>query len=164
MEEDDESTLSSQVSADNLLPSGKRSRPDSGGVAVSQESGLWLYAGKNKPVGIAQPFPKKESIDVDDSVELKSELRSGGVGFKGSKVVDVPGKSFLKGGGTESDSDSTSTFEFQFEPPSSSDDEEDRVDGTEGLQLKGPTMTNISGGKDKSGGGGGGERGGDGRV
>ena len=158
MEEEDESTLSSQASGDDLLQSGKRPRLDSG-VAVSQESGLWSYAGKNKPVGIAQPFPKKENIDVDlmeDSVELKSELRSGGVGFKGFNIGDVPGKSFLKGGGAESDSDTTSTFEFPFEAPSSSDDE-DGIGVAEGLELKGPVMTKIGGGgRDRAGGGGGG--------
>lgn len=154
MEEDNSrNKLDSKASADDLQPSGKRLRLDSS-VAASQESGLWLYAGKNKPVGIAQPFQKKESIDI----ELKAEFRSGSGGLKGSKMSDVDlGKPSLKGRGVDSDSDTTSTFEFLFEPPSNSGGDDDVVSIDEGSQLKEfTTRGKIGGGKarDKPAGGG----------
>lgn len=126
MEEEDKNKLDSRASADDLQPSVKRLRLDSV-MAASQESGLWLYAGKNKPVGIAQPFQKKESIDtevMDDAFELKAAFRSGSDGLKGAKMSDDFGKLSFKGRGVDSDSDATSTFEFPFEQPSSSGDDD----------------------------------------
>ena len=58
----DMNSISSTESCDELfsLPSSKRPKLDAG-AGMIPESGVWRY--KNKPVGIAQPFQKKEFRD-----------------------------------------------------------------------------------------------------
>jgi hypothetical protein len=132
--EDDGSTLDSRGSADALQPSGKRLRLDSG----SQEGGLWSYAGKSKPIGIAQPFPKRESVDsVDDTLELKAELRSCNDGLRRSSKLDDSLKKSVRSGGVETD------------PELSPGEDRKAILGDEGARLVVSTMA----GRDRSGGG-----------
>lgn len=131
--------------ADSLSPLLKRPRLDSSGM--SQDAGLWPYATKNKPVGIAQPLPKRESLDEpsckserglqkpdDDLADLKktgtldSNLKSefdrdtSGVGLKGTRTGNQK-KLCVKDGESDSGSDSTSAFDYVFEAPSESSDD-----------------------------------------
>lgn len=160
MEEDAESALGSMS---DLTPSVKKPRLESGVAAMSGESRPWSYVGGNKPVGIAQPFQMKESVDTelaDDPTELKpQQLTDLKADFKssdvkvGSRTGDVLKKPSLKDhcGGVDSDSDTNSTFEYHFEPPSSSDD---GLSGDERLQPTARDKTGGGGARDKVGGGG----------
>ena len=118
-----------------IQPPSKRPHLDSG------EAGLWPYAAKNKPVGIAQPFQKKESVEVEpmeksegvfkleQEVDLKADISLDPKVKAGMKSIEKPvdlgadkasrklsGKRKLS---AESDSDSDSSSEA---PSESSDD------------------------------------------
>lgn len=154
MEQEDRTDSGSGGGADPQdasLPSlSKIPRLDTG--IVSQEAGMWSYVGKNKPVGIAQPLPKRESVDfepVDDlckgdvgchkSEDKKLEnMEDGGkselgkdvsvtedAGLKGTRTSDHKSKPSSSGVESDSGTDTTSTFEFPFEPPSDLPDSSD---------------------------------------
>lgn len=147
MEPGDISAVGNSHTSQSLTPpTSKRSHLDPG------ETGLWPYTSKNKPVGIAQPFQKKESMEVESmDTLLKHEdtlkLEQGG-DLKTGLELDVKPRSDLKSGDmaakefgssvdkgrklsgkrhssadSESDSDSSSSFSYQFEPPSESSDD-----------------------------------------
>ena len=94
------------------------------------------YAGKNKPVGIAQPFPKKEVVErpVDLAEGNSPELESLKAGLKCDSISSSFDKAKLEKGRklsskdhcgeaeSDSGSDTMSSFDFPFEPPTSSDD------------------------------------------
>lgn len=58
--QEDVNTGSDYSSTDSLQPQLKRPRLDSSGMP---QDGLWAFTNMNKPIGIAQPFPKRESVD-----------------------------------------------------------------------------------------------------
>ena len=137
-------------------PASKRPHLDSG------ETGLWPFTSKNKPVGIAQPFQKKESVEVElvdkredvlkleQGVDLKPEVS---LDLKAKSDKDVSSKdafcfniertsmvgkkvSGKRHSSTESDSDSdsSSSFSYPFEPPSESSDDAVLARGDKGEQ------------------------------
>ena len=56
------------ISTDHSLPpASKRPHLESG------DAGLWPYTSTNKPVGIAQPFQKKENIEVEHVATLQKQ-------------------------------------------------------------------------------------------
>ncbi len=62
--------VGSSRTSQSLPPSSKRPHLDPG------ETGLWPYTSKNKPVGIAQPFQKKENMEVEsmDNLQKREDM------------------------------------------------------------------------------------------
>lgn len=143
MEPGSTNSIGGSQAGSSLVPPPKRPHLEPG------EGGIWPYS-TNKPVGIAQPFQKKESVEIEpvenlqkeDMCEQEEDLKAGlSLDFKPKPDLNAKDASFKEIFGpsvdktrkfsgkrhssteSDTDSDSSSSFSYQFGPPSESSDD-----------------------------------------